>query len=144
MSLPGVPKGMNSVSPYLVVADGAKQIEFLQRAFAGVVEHRSDLPNGTLMHAQVRIGDTVVMLGQARPPMQPIPAMVHVYVADADATFAAALAAGGTAVQPVADQFYGDRSGGVSDSNGNTWWIATHIRDVTEAEMARHMEAMKK
>jgi PhnB protein len=132
------------VCPYLLVADAAKQIEFLQKAFNGQPDYCARLPDGSIMHAQVRIGDSVVMLGQIRPPMQPMPAMVHLYVADADATFAAAVSAGATVVQPVADQFYGDRSGGVSDSNGNIWWISTHVRDVSEAEMAKHMESMQK
>ena len=114
------------------------------KAFAGKEEYRAQLPDGSIMHAQVRIGDSLVMLGQARPPMKPLAAMVHLYVADADATYAAAIAAGATSVQPVADQFYGDRSGGVVDPSGITWWISTHVRDVSEEEMAKHMQSMKK
>jgi len=138
MSLPGVPKGQNSVSPYLLVVDGARQVDFLTAAFGAKLEYRMDDPAGTLMHAQVRIGDTVVMIGQAGGPMAAMAAMVHVYVADADATYAAALRAGGKPVRELRDEFYGDRSGGVSDAHGNVWWIATHLRDVSEAEVAAH------
>lgn len=137
MSLPGVPKGQNSVSPYLLVWDGSRLLDFLTKAFGATVEHRMDDPTGAMRHAQVRIGDTVVMVGQTDRDSV-MRAMVHVYVADADKTFADALAAGGTSVRELKDEFYGDRSGGVADPFGNVWWIATHVRDVSEAEVAAH------
>jgi PhnB protein len=133
MSLPGVPKGMNSVCPYLLVADGVREVEFIKSAFGGKLEYRLDGSGGSLMHAQMRVNDSIVMVGQAGTSNQ----SVHVYVADVDATYERALAAGATSVRAVEDQFYGDRSGGVSDSNGVIWWIATHVRDVSEDEAQR-------
>jgi PhnB protein len=138
-----VPEGFRTVTPYLIVDDAAKLIDFLQRAFAAEVKFQMTGPDGKIGHSEVRIGDSMVMLGGARPEWKAMPAMIHLYVEDCDAVYAKALAAGAEQVMPLSDQFYGDRSGGVKDSNGNMWWIATHKEDVSEEEMRRRMASAK-
>lgn len=120
------PAGYSTVSPYLV-ADGAQQVvDFLGATFEGQQLRRYDGPDGTIMHAEVRIGDTVVMIGDAGESWPAVPCHVHVYVDDVDAAFQRALAAGGVVVQePARREGDPDRRGGVKDPAGNTWWIAT-------------------
>ena len=133
---------MHTVTPYLVV-DGAQQlIDFLRQAFGAVEVHSSLKSDGRIMHAQVRIGDSVVMISDATPECRLGPAMLHLYVPDVDAMYASAVAAGGTPLRAPADQFYGDRSGGVQDPLGNQWWMATHVEDVSLEEMERRVKAM--
>jgi PhnB protein len=98
-------------------------------------------PGGRIGHAEVRIGDSVVMMGDARGEHAPMQAMLYVYVDDVDATYQRALAAGAATVQPPTDQFYGDRSGGVKDAFGNMWWIATRIENLTPEELKRRAQA---
>lgn len=136
-----IPKGFGTVTPFLKVADAAKQIEFLQKAFAAQITFRMNGPNGSLIHAEAKIGDSMLMIGQA-PPGQEMRSMINLYVPDTDASYHSALAAGATSIREPADQFYGDRSGGVRDVLGNEWWMATHIEDVTQEEMERRMKAM--
>ncbi len=137
-----VPDGYHTVTPYLVVADAARQIAFVAQAFGAREMHRHTLPDGSVTHAEVQIGDSKIMLGQARDPFTPRPCNVYLYVEDADAAYRQALQAGAKSVMEVKDQFYGDRSGGVEDSNGNYWWIATHIEDVSPEEIERRFAAM--
>ena len=140
MSLP-IPKGFGTVTPFLCVTDGAKMIDFLKQAFGGQVIVRMDKPDGSLAHAEVKIGDSMVMIGEV-PTGQETHAMIHLYMADTDATYKTALAAGAGSIREPADQFYGDRSAGVRDFCGNQWWIATHIEDVLPEEMKRRMAKM--
>ena len=136
-----IPQGFGTVTPFLRVADAAKQIEFLQKAFAAQLTFRMNGPDGSLIHAEVKIGDSMVMIGQA-PPGQEMRSMINLYVPDTDALYHSAIAAGATSIREPADQFYGDRSGGVRDAGGNEWWMATHIEDVSQEEMERRMKAM--
>jgi PhnB protein len=136
-----IPKGFGTVTPFLKVADAAKQIEFLQKAFAAQITFRMNGPNGSLIHAEAKIGDSMVMIGQA-PAGQEMRSMINLYVPDTDASYHSAIAAGATSIREPADQFYGDRSGGVRDICGNEWWMATHIEDVSQEEMERRMKAM--
>jgi PhnB protein len=139
------PDGYHAVTPYLVVAGAARVIDFLKQAFDAQEVMRLAAPEGRIGHAEMRIGDSLVMLADAHDGHPPMQAMLHVYVDDADATYRRALAAGATSVQAPTDQFYGDRSGGVKDSGGNLWWIATHIEDVAPDELRRRAEqAMRK
>jgi uncharacterized glyoxalase superfamily protein PhnB len=124
------------------VSDATKLIDFLKQAFDAQLLFKMDGPGGRIMHAEMTIGDSRIMLGQPAPG-QETQAMIHLYVPDTDATYKRALAAGGTSVREPADQFYGDRSGGVRDMFGNQWHIATHVEDVTPEEMDRRMAAMK-
>jgi uncharacterized glyoxalase superfamily protein PhnB len=134
-----VPEGYHRVTPYLVVADGEGLIAFLRNAFGAEVLSRTLRPDGTIANAEVRIGDSMLMVAQAREPWKPMPAGFYLYVSDTDATYKAAMAAGGASVLEPSDQFYGDRNAGVQDPWGNNWWIATRIEDVDEAEIQRRM-----
>jgi PhnB protein len=117
-------------------------IEFLKQAFDAKLNMKMDGPGGRIMHAEMTIGDSRIMLGQPAPG-QETRAMIHLYMPDADAFYARALAAGATSIREPADQFYGDRSAGVRDEFGNQWYIATHVEDLSQEEIERRMEAMK-
>jgi len=121
------PEGYTTISPYLIVDGAARTIQFLKDVF-DATELRS-YPNdeGKLMHAEVRIEDSVVMMGDAAPSWPAIPAHVHVYVPDVDATYRRALAHGGTSVQEPVKKQDEDKRGGVKDPGGTTWWIATRV-----------------
>ena len=135
-----IPEGYHSITPYLIVEDAAGLIGFVSEAF-GATERMRMPPSGpTIMHAEVQIGDSIVMLSDASPEFPPKPAMLHLYIQDVDATYQSALAAGGTSVREPDDQFYGDRSAGVRDRFGNEWWLATHVKDLTPEEVARLQE----
>ncbi len=137
-----IPEGHHTVTPYLVVPDGDALIEFMEKAFDARVIDRNYDGEGRLMHADLVIGDSHVMLGQANEEFTATRAMVHLYVEDVDATYRRALDAGAESIREVADQFYGDRSGGVQDPSGTQWWIATHVEDVSPEEMERRMKEM--
>ena len=140
-----IPDGFHAVTPYLVVSGVKRLIEFLEKAFGAEVVERHTRPDGTVMHAQVRIADSIVMMGEPwGENAKQMPAALYLYVKDVDAVFKQALAAGGTSTDAPADQFYGDRSGGIKDPSGNQWWIATHKEDVSSAELARRAEAAMK
>jgi PhnB protein len=147
MTTSGVPKGHNSVSPYIVVQGVARLIDFLTATFRAEEVGRLPGPNGTISHAEVRIGDTIVMMGEAPEDGRPAsahPAMVHVYVADVDAAYERALVAGAKSTREPTDMFYGDRISMVIDAFGNTWAISTHKEDVSQEEMERRMASLKK
>jgi PhnB protein len=134
-----IPDGYTAVTPYLVVNDAKAQIDFLTRAFGATVNLKMDVPDGTIGHADVSVFGAHVMIGQASDRHPAMPAMVHLYVADADRVHAQAAAAGGKVEMPVTDQFYGDRAGSVRDVNGNVWWISTHGEDLSPEELQRRM-----
>lgn len=120
------PDGYPSLSPYLIAADAAATIRFLEQAFGGTVLRRYDHDDGSLMHAEVRIDDSVVMLGGAGTDWPAVTSDLHLYVPDVDATYRAALAAGGESIQePVQKRADDDRRGGVKGPSGNRWWMAT-------------------
>jgi uncharacterized glyoxalase superfamily protein PhnB len=132
-----VPDGYPAITPYLTVKNGAALVEFLQKAFGATVTHRMDHPDGSLWHADMQIADSHVMIGGASDEWPEMPSQVYLYVEDADATYRRALDAGGTSIMEPMDMFYGDRHGGVKDPSGNSWWIATHIEDVSAEELER-------
>jgi PhnB protein len=119
--------GYTSVAPYLIVDGAARTIEFLAQVFDATELRRFSDPSGKLMHAEVRIDDTVVMVADGNEGWPPIPSHVHVYVPDVDATYRRALAAGATSVQEPVKKEDEDKRGGIKDSGGTTWWIATRI-----------------
>lgn len=121
------PEGHNAVSPYLLVSNVKAQLAFLNAAFGAQELYQLALPDGSIKHAEVRIDDSVVMMGERPDGRDPMPCSTHVYVPDVDATYKAALAAGATSVSEPKDQPYGDRSAGVKDAEGNIWWIGTKI-----------------
>lgn len=137
MTVKPIPKGYHTITPYLVVQGAAQFIDFLKQAFGAEEILRMTQPDGTIMHAEVKIGDSGVMLGEAGGENKPMPAMLHLYVEDMDGAYRRALQAGATSLREPADQFYGDRIGGVRDSFGNQWWLATHIEDVSADELAK-------
>jgi uncharacterized glyoxalase superfamily protein PhnB len=139
-----IPKGYHTVTPVLTVHGAADLIEFLKRAFNAQEIYRLPAPDGKVMHAEVKIGDSMVMLGEATDQYKPTPATIALYVEDADAWYKRAVQAGATSVREPTDQFYGDRSGGVKDSAGNHWWIHTHVEDVPPEELQKRAEAWMK
>jgi uncharacterized glyoxalase superfamily protein PhnB len=138
-----VPDGYATVTPFLNVKGAAQAIEFYKKAFGAEERGRMPGPNGTIMHAEIRIGNSLVMLSDAmtHPPSQ---STCHLYVEDADALWKRATAAGAQVAMPIADMFWGDRYGVLTDPFGNRWSIATHKEDVPQQEMQkRAAEAMK-
>lgn len=125
--MPFKPDGYTTVSPYLIVSGASKTIDFLTRAFDATEIRRFPDERGRITHSEVRIGDTVVMIADGAEGWPPIPAHVHVYVEDVDATFKRALEAGAAAVQEPTKKDYPDKRGGVKDAGGTTWWIATKV-----------------
>ncbi|MBR0672675.1 VOC family protein [Neoroseomonas soli] len=149
MTVSPIPAGYRSVTPYLCVDGAARAIEFYVKVFGAKERMRLTTPEGGVGHAEIEIGDSVVMLGDPWPeggftaPAGTTTAiMVHVYVEDADAVFARALAAGADIVQPIETRFYGDRGGTIRDPFGQRWHIATHVEDVSEDEVRRRLAAM--
>ena len=132
--MPSPPEGYHTVTPYLVVKDVESLITFLKEAFDAEETERVPGPDGTTRHAEVRIGDSVVMMGTARenPPM---PGMLYVYTEDVDTAYSRALKAGGESIAQPENQFYGDRTGGIKDSQGNIWYIATRVENLSEEEL---------
>ncbi|WP_205962870.1 VOC family protein [Pararobbsia silviterrae] len=143
-----IPDGMHTVTPHLVVDGAAKAIEFYKKAFDAVELSRLPGPDGKIMHASIRIGDSVVMLVDEGPHWQSFgpltlkgsPVTLHLYVPDTDATFAQAVSAGAKATMEPADMFWGDRFGQLQDPFGHKWSIATHQRDMTPQEMQAGMQ----
>jgi PhnB protein len=146
------PDGYHCVTPYLTVRGAAAAMEFYKSAFGATEVLRLPMPDGSLAHAEVQIGDSKVMFADENPAWgNKSPAMlggssggVMLYVPDADAAFARAVSAGAAVKMPVETQFYGDRCGSVIDPFGHVWTIATHIEDVPPAEMSARMEAWTK
>ncbi|MGE3821407.1 MAG: VOC family protein [Isosphaeraceae bacterium] len=142
MSVSPVPAGYHTVTPYLVVPGVAGVVRFLIEAFgAELASPMATRPDGTVMHADVKLGDSHVMLGEPTPGFDAMPAMVHLYVPNVDERYAAALRAGAVSVSEPTNHFYGDRSGGVRDASGNVWWISTRVEDVSPEEIARRAAA---
>lgn len=141
MAVKPIPDGYHSITPYLVVEGAARLLDFAKRAFAAEETMRLAAPHGRIGHAEIRIGDSPVMIADVPAGSAPMPATIHLYVADADAAYRHALDAGATSVRPPADQFYGDRNAGIVDPVGNHWWIATRIEDLSPDELARRAEA---
>ena len=152
MSVPPVPAGYHSVTPYLVVHDGEAALKFYQDAFGAQEVMRLNAPDGKIGHAEIKIGDSHVMLADEHPDMGALgpqtiggsPVSLLIYCEDVDTTFQTALAAGGTEERPVQDQFYGDRSGVLKDPFGHRWSVATHIEELTPEELdARFAQMMQ-
>jgi PhnB protein len=142
MSVSAVPKGHNSVSPYVTAADASGVIEFLKATFHAEVVFTMLGPGGLIAHAELRIGDSIVMVGSAGGQQPPIPGQVHCYVEDVDATYARALAAGATSLRVPTDMFYGDRISMVKDRTGSVWAISTHKEDVSPEELSKRLAKM--
>jgi len=147
-----IPQGMHSVTPHLICAGAAKAIEFYKQAFGAEEGARLPGPDGRLMHASVKIGDSQVMLVDEMPEwgalgpksLKGTPVTIHLYVEDVDAFVERAVKAGAKVTMPVADQFWGDRYGKLEDPFGHHWSVATHVRDVSMEEVKSAMRQMAK
>lgn len=145
-----IPEGMHSVTPQLVCAEATKAIDFYKKAFGAVEETRLLQKDGRLMHAMLRIGDSTIMLNDEMPEQHAFgpkslkgsPVTIHLYVDDADAFVARAQKEGAKVTMPVQEQFWGDRYGQMTDPFGHHWSVGTHVRDVSEREMAEAVRRM--
>jgi PhnB protein len=144
-----IPEGYHAVTPYLIVDGGAKALAFYAAVFDAVERERIEGPGGKIGHAEITIGDSWIMLADEHPEVGALcpgtvggsPVTLHVYVADVDDVVARAVAAGAKLTRPVADQFYGDRVGGITDPFGHRWSVATHKEDLTREELHRRAAA---
>jgi PhnB protein len=140
MAVKPIPEGFHTVVPYLTVSEGGPLIDFIEKAFDAKVTYCMKDENGNVRHAEAKIGDSMIMIGQASNEWKSRPGMFVLYVSDCDALYKRALQAGAKVIRDMADQPYGDRSGGVEDSQGNQWWISTHVEDVSPEEVERRMK----
>lgn len=144
-----IPEGHHTVTPYLIVGDAADALAFYKKAFGAEELMRVAAPRGKIGHAEIRIGDSVIMLADEYPDMNArgphafggSPVSIHLYVEDVDTVARQAIAAGATVVRPVQDQFYGDRSGSFTDPFGHSWHVATHKEDLTPEELDKRVKA---
>jgi len=147
MKVNPIPEGYHTITPYLAVKDAHGLVEFLKKAFDATVEVHT-MPDGTIFNAQAQVGNSMVLIGQApkdRADDTLMPAMLYLYVEDADGWYRRAMAAGAESIREPADQIYGDRVGAVRDLARNQWWFATHMEEMSSEEMIRRaMERNKK
>jgi PhnB protein len=135
-----VPKNHSIVSPYVVVESAESVVTFTKKVFGAEPLMAHNHPDGRVRHAEIKIGDTVIMLSEGGETTRPSPVMLHVYVEDVDAAYERAIDAGGASIMPPTDMYYGDRNCGV-DAFGISFWIATHVEDVSNAELQRRSDA---
>lgn len=135
-----IPEGYPQVSPYLIVDEPAALIQFMADVFGAKETRRHEDDKGRIAHAEMRIGESVIMMGGATEQWPAAPAAMYVYVEDTDAAYKRGLAAGATSLQEPADQFYGDRSAGIRDRFGNQWFIGTHLEKISEEEMTKRSQ----
>jgi PhnB protein len=149
MAVKPIPDGYHSVTPYLYAKGASQAIEFYKKAFSATERMRITAPDGRVGHAELQIGDSIIMLADEFPEMDVrspktlggSPVSIHLYVEDVDAVFRQAVAAGAIEKRPVADQFYGDRQGGIEDPFGHMWWISTHKEDLSMDEIKKRAAA---
>ncbi len=139
MSVKSIPEGYHTVTPYIMATGVRGLIDFLKNAFDATVVAVTSGPDGVVLHGEVRIGDSVVMMSEAMETHPARPASFYMYVDNVDALYARAMAAGAVSKLPPEDRFYGDRSAGVDDPCGNTWWIASRIENLSEEEIHRRV-----
>ena len=150
--VPHIPKGYNTVTPYLVIKGAAKAIEYYKKVFGATETVRMPGPNGTIGHAELKIGDSMIMLADENPSMGQghvsattvggSPVSLYVYLKDVDKVFERAVAEGAKVLKPVQDQFYGDRNGFLQDPFGHLWGVSTHVEDVSADEMKKRMQKL--
>jgi PhnB protein len=137
MAVKPIPDGFHTVTPYLIVDNPGEVIDFLKKAFDAQEIYAMRDAAGNVRHAEVKVGNSILMLGGARGEWHARPGNFYLYVEDVDSVYKKAVAAGGKSIGEPTNQFYGDRHGGVTDSQGNSWWIATHVEDVSSEELER-------
>ena len=151
MSVKAIPEGYHAVTPYLIVKDAAAALDYYKSVFGAVELMRFDAPGGKIGHAEIKIGDSAVMLADEMPERGYVspqtlggtPLSLMLYVEDVDSVFDRAVSAGAKVDQPIKDQFYGDRTGTIRDPFGHMWTIGTHKEDVTPEEMKRRIAALQ-
>jgi uncharacterized glyoxalase superfamily protein PhnB len=136
-------EGFRTITPYLFAQNAAGLIEFISKAFGGEETFRKERPDHAVIHAELRVGDSMLMLGEATPQFGPMPTSIYLYVADSDTVYQRALSVGGVSVFPIMTLPNGERYGGVKDPIGNIWWIATHVEDVPPEEEARRWKEFR-
>ena len=144
-----IPEGYHTLSAYLTVRGASDALEFYKKAFGAVELMRLNMPDGKIAHAEFKIGDSILMISDENPEcgstspeaLGGSPVTLHLYVADADATFSDAIQAGAKEKMPLENQFWGDRMGGVVDPFGHHWLVATHVEDVDPSEFQSRMQA---
>jgi len=151
--VPYVPEGYNTVTPYLVIKGAAKAIEYYKEVFGAEEKFRMNGPDGRVGHAELRIGDSQIMLADENPDMGQghssattmggSPVSIHLYIPDVDHVVERAVAAGAKILKPVQDQFYGDRTGFLQDPFGHYWSVATHVEDVSPQEMEERLKKLQ-
>jgi PhnB protein len=154
MAVKPIPEGHEGASPYIIVADAPKMIEFYKRGFGATEVTRMAGPDGRIGHAEIKIGKALIMLADEHPEMGILgpkslggarpPVSIHLYVEDVDALYRRAVEAGATSIKAPEDQFYGDRNAQLQDPAGHVWSIATHKEDVSPEEMSRRFDALTK
>lgn len=151
MAVQPIPEGYHSITPYLIVDGGARALEFYAKAFGAREKLRIPGPGGSIAHAEMLLGDSMFMLADESPASDArspksvggTPVTLMVYVEDVDRVFARAVEAGAKVQRPLANQFYGDRTGGGVDPFGHKWYLAQHVEDVSPEEMDRRMKAQR-
>lgn len=149
-AIKAIPEGYHTATPYLVIKDAAKALEFYKEAFGATEFVRLNTPDGKVMHAEIKVGDSPIMLCDESPEWNALSPLtiggtavsIVLYVEDVDAVVGRAAAAGATVVMPVADQFWGDRMGTVVDPFGHKWSVATHVEDVAPEEITKRAKAL--
>lgn len=142
-----IPDGFHTATPYLIVRDAAAALEFYKKAFGATATECLREPSGKVMHAALKVGDSMIMIGQhqeveARTSKALPRVSIHLYVTDSDAVARQTIAAGAKELYPVRDQFYGNREGGVEDPFGIVWWVSTHMEDVSPEELQKRVAAV--
>ncbi len=137
MAVKPIPDGYHTVTPYLTIEHPEAVMEFLKKAFDALETYAMRDDKGQVQHAEMKVGSSMLMFGRAHGEWHARPGNFYLYVEDVDAAYQKAVAAGGKSIAEPANQFYGDRHGAVADSEGNNWWIATHVEDVGHEELNR-------
>ena len=134
-----IPQGFHTITPYLIVSDASRLIDFIKKSFNATEIDRFETDN-TILHAILQIGDSKIMISDSNQNMKPMPCFLYLYVDNVDETFQRAIAAGAISMREPTDEFYGDRGAGVLDFAGNNWYIAIHKKDVSRDELKRLAE----
>ncbi len=137
MAVKPIREGFHAITPYFFARDAAKLAEFLVAAFNGKINSQGKRPDGSIAHIEMRIGDSMLMLGEPSGGIKPTSISIYLYVTDCDAIYAQAMRAGGIPFSPIMNLPSGERYGGIKDPAGNLWWIATHVEDVSPDEEQR-------
>lgn len=136
-------EGFHAITPYLFTHDASRLVDFIAKAFGGSETFRKTRPDGAVIHAEMRIGDSMLMLGEATPRFGPMPTSIYLYVTESNSVYRKALEAGGVSVFPIMTLPNGERYGGVKDVCGNIWWVASHVEDVPPDEEERRWKEFK-